>query len=115
VKILARPKNISNTEIEAMKALKSNGKSYEKISRQFNISEACVRYHLDPKYRESVKVSQSKQRKKPERKKWMADYFKNRYNNDKEFREKHLERVKRYQQNHLGGNKNGILGNENKG
>lgn len=53
------------------------------IARRFGVCESAIDYHIYPKMKDT-------------RKKYIRKYIKNRYNNDEEFRRRHLGYVKKY-------------------
>lgn len=95
---MARQKGLQTQDIEKMKKLRNLGYIFSDIAKRFNVSETTVRYHLNPIYKGLILKSTKKRRQTPEGKEWQRKYYMNRYRKDKNFRQKHIDRTKRYQQ-----------------
>lgn len=90
-----------------MKKLRKKGYSYSKISLKLQISYQTVIYHLNEKFRESIRIKNKKYNKNQNQKKrreYFKKYQRERYTNDPEFREKQQERAR---ENYRKNNKKG--------
>jgi hypothetical protein len=100
-------KKLNEQQIKEIKELAKNGVSYREISRRFGVKLEAIKYHLLPEFKERAKElnrlrykkmsSQEKRIYFDKKKKYQREYHRNRYNNDKEFRNKQIERAKEYQ------------------
>ncbi len=100
-------KKLDKEQIEQIKKLYNEGKKIREIARIMNVYPNSIRYHISPEFREKLreinrkwynKLSKEEKseyfRKKRE---YQKEYQRNRYKNDSKFREKQLERAKKYQ------------------
>lgn len=98
-----RYRKINLIDIEVMKILKEAKVTHKEIARGFKIATSCVQYHLVPKQREnSIKramksykgLSKEKKLKKSRKQaKYRSQYYPERYNNDEEFRRRHIQNI----------------------
>jgi len=97
--------------IKKIKIWRKKGLSYSKLSLKFGISKDRIMYLLSEKYRENTKrlshetylrnKDKLTSKRLEERRKFQREYQNKRYHNDPSFREKHLQRVKKNQENKL--------------
>lgn len=101
-------KRLTKQQIELIKELKAKGLIVKEIASKVKCSIDAVTYHTNDNYRNYKKgeyarskyrhlTKQEKKIRYNKSKEYFKEYFKNRYHNDLEFRNKHLERVKRNQ------------------
>jgi hypothetical protein len=95
--------NIPQVTINEIIKSRNGGLSYSKLSLKFQISKDRIIYLLNDKYREKVKRRRNENYKKNKKKltkeqkdkikKYQKEYHKRKYNNDPEFRKKHIKMV----------------------
>ena len=84
-----------------MESLRVKGWSLREIGQKFSVSPDCVRYNLLEKVRtrrsETSKAWRERNpltpEKKAEKKEWYRKWFKEKYNNDEEFRKRFIKKV----------------------
>lgn len=108
-------KRLSKELIEELTQRRKKGDSYSRLSLEFKIPATTILYHLNEKYRNRIKKERREYEKKkyktkvftPEQKAKRNErskkYFKEKYNNDLEFRNKHINRVKEYNEKRKNG------------
>lgn len=71
-----------------MKELREMGLTFSGIGKTLGLSESTVQYHLNPKYRKETIARSIKNQKSRDKKEYLKNYMKERYNNDEEFKER---------------------------
>lgn len=87
--------------IEQVRERRKNGETIQGIAEDLGIPHSTLWYHLDEDYKQHKRDLEKKKSKeyklsdeqKEKRRKYFNEYFKNRYQQDPEFRKKHIERV----------------------
>jgi len=98
-----RYRKINPSDVEVMKILKEAKVTYKEIAEGFKVATSSVQYHLMPKQREkSIKramksytklTKEQKQEKTKKQAKYRSQYYMERYNNDEEFRKRHIGNI----------------------
>lgn len=98
---------LSKEVIQEIKDRRAKGERFVNISSALNLPLSTINYHLNPnykKYKQEYEKNKSKNRKrvltdeqKERIKEYSKNYFKKRYNQDPNFRKKHIARVMRNQ------------------
>ena len=86
-------KNLTGKQIKEIKKLRKTGLSCSKISRQLDIGEQTVYYHVNESVRKK-KIKSSIDYKKKNREKtneYMKNYQKKKYHENKEYKQKRIE------------------------
>jgi transposase len=91
-----RYRKITPEDLEEMKRLREEGLSYKEIAKRFNVTYSTALYHLSEREKEmnkkramkSLSKLTKKQIKEKQKKQqpYRSAYYKDRYNNDEEFR-----------------------------
>lgn len=98
-----RHRKTSPEMLKKMKKLRENGITYKEISEKVGLSESVVQYWLSPRQKENgIKRGKKfyakltpKQKKEKSKKGYLyrKKYYKERYNNDEEFRRRHIQNI----------------------
>ena len=102
-----RYKKVTPKIEEEIKRLRKSGMPCKRISEKFRVSKSCIYYHTNPKERKRAienslkfynKLSKTQKREKERKRlKYKVAYYKNRYNNDEEFRKRVISQIIAYQ------------------
>lgn len=95
---------LTKQQIEKIKALRRKGKSIQKIANQFHVAVFTISWHTNPDFKDKIKEYQreryrkmTKSQKKEyfgKKRAYQKEYHKRRYNEDEDFRNKHLKLMK---------------------
>ena len=88
-----RYRKVTPELLTKMQELRAEGKSYYKIAERCHVNYSTVQYHLNERQRENTlnraRKALAKKQGKPKslkEKRYNAEYFKDRYHHDEEFR-----------------------------
>ena len=100
-------RKLTQTQIEEIIFLKNKDVSLKELSEKFNVTKMAIFYHLSPEFRERLKIYQRKRyqglsgedKKKlfANKKEYLRNYQRNRYQNDPKYKKYQSEKSREYQ------------------
>lgn len=78
---------LTEKQIKEIRERKAKGESSYKLAEEFNVAQSTICYHVDKTSKKRVSYRN--------RKEYQKQYFKNRYKENEEFRERHKARCRK--------------------